>query len=77
MNTHNGSPLPDKFMSYHISSNQTGQWSLRKTGAKRSLRNYHSKQQAIKDGKALCRAKLATLFIHKWDGTVQTMHSYQ
>lgn len=53
------------------------QWSVKKEGADRALRNFDTKKEAVDHGRQAAKnASLGQLKIHGSDGKIQTEHTY-
>jgi len=60
----------------HVVPAPSGGWSVRKTGAERSSKNFDQKTAAVDYGRKASRAERSELVIHKKDGTIQQKDSY-
>lgn len=54
-----------------------GGWSVRKGGAKRSLRKFNTKLPAINYAKTIAKKEGLSLYIHKRDGRTQARFRYR
>jgi hypothetical protein len=57
--------------SYHVIPAPGGGWSVRRRGAKRSVKHFEAKARAIAYGREISRKWETDLVIHKRDGTIE------
>jgi hypothetical protein len=61
----------------YVSPNKGNGWSVKKEGARRALKNFEKKKDAIDYGRQTAKnADLGQLKIKKEDGTFQTEYTY-
>ena len=63
---------------YHVKSDQSKGWKVKKQGADRASGHFDNKDDAVQRGKELAKSDgEGQIIIHKKDGTFQTEHTYQ
>jgi hypothetical protein len=71
-----GAKMPKRKVVY-VSPNENGDWSVKNEGAKRALKNFSNKIDAVKFGRQVAKnARLGQLKIQKRDGAFQKEYTY-
>jgi Uncharacterized protein conserved in bacteria (DUF2188) len=60
----------------HVIASINGGWSVRKTGSERAEKTFDTKDEAVRYGRKLARARSSDLVIHRRDGLVSERTSY-
>ena len=63
--------------SRHVVPSSAGGWSVRKSGATRTSKNFEKQADAVVYGKALAKKDKADLYVHGKSGTVRDHTSYK
>lgn len=61
---------------YHVVSNPSGGWAVRKEGAGRASKRFASKEDAIRYARSICQGARVDLVVHQTDGTIRQKDSY-
>jgi hypothetical protein len=61
---------------YHVVPAPQGGWSVKKNGADRASRHFDKKEDAVKWAKETVKARSASIYVHRRDGTVQSKDTY-
>jgi hypothetical protein len=62
--------------SNHVIPSKSTGWAVKKFGADRAIKNFSTKEDAVKFGRSLSVSEKSELYIHKKDGTIQNRNSY-
>lgn len=60
----------------HVISS-SGSWAVRRAGAGRATRLFATQGEAVKHARVIARKEHTTLYVHKKDGKVMSMESYE
>lgn len=61
--------------SNHVIPSTDG-WSVKKSGALRASKTFHTKDEAIRYGREISKHEKTELYIHKKNGMIQEKNSY-
>jgi hypothetical protein len=61
----------------HVISNPSGGWSVRHSGASRASRIFSTQADAVRYGRDLAKQERTGLYVHRRDGTIKQMDSYE
>ncbi|HEX2081262.1 MAG TPA: DUF2188 domain-containing protein [Longimicrobium sp.] len=65
-----------KQKSVHVVPSPSGGWSVKNSGSVRASKNFDTKEQAVKWGRARSKEQGTEFFIHRQDGTIQQKSSH-
>ncbi|MBC2602988.1 DUF2188 domain-containing protein [Puniceicoccus vermicola] len=60
----------------HVVKNPRGKWSVRRSGASRSIRNFGTQNEAIDYAKQTAKKESGELYIHGSNGRIRERNSY-
>lgn len=60
----------------HVTTNLSGGWSVKKSGATRSSKNFSNQQDAIKYARTTAKKEAGELYIHGVNGRILERNSY-
>jgi hypothetical protein len=63
--------------SMHVVASVEGGWSVRQYGAVRATKKFTTQNEAVKFAKRLAKKERTELYIHRRDGTIRAMDSYE
>jgi hypothetical protein len=61
---------------YHVISNPEGGWIVKRTGAARASKSFHTKADAVVFARGVAKDSCSELFIHGIDGKIKECDSY-